>query len=61
VERRAIKEVIVGNWLSSVEMIQKVVIVEINIAEVHGLKPHSATMLQNSNSIIPQELLLYVF
>jgi hypothetical protein len=25
------------------------------------LKPHSATMLQNSNSIIPQELLLYVF
>jgi hypothetical protein len=34
VERRAIKEVTVSNWLSSVEIIEKVIIIEINITVV---------------------------
>jgi hypothetical protein len=34
VESEVIKEVTVGNWPSSVEIIEKVIIVEINIAEV---------------------------
>jgi hypothetical protein len=34
VERRAIKEMTVGKWLSSVEMIEKVFIVAINIVVV---------------------------